>query len=698
MPKLQPGRVAVHRLNRAEYTNAVRDLLALDVDVQWLLPADDSGYGFDNIADVLSVSPVLLERYLSAARKVSRLAVGDPKIRADVQIYEVPPLLEQDHRMSEDLPFGSRGGTAIHHNFPLDGEYIIKVRLQRSGKFHDQDIMGISEPRQLEVLVDGQRVKMFTVGGAFPPSAPGVRKTPEEAKYYTTADAGLEVRVPLKAGPRLVGVTFPGENTMPEGGQQSDMMAFRYLNKRPEEILPYVARVTIEGPYNSKGAAETASRQKIFACHPAGSQDETACAKKIISTLARRAYRRPVTDADVQAALGLYEKGRKAGDFEAGVMRALQGLLVHPEFLFRIQSDPANLAAGTPYRISDLELASRLSFFLWSSIPDDQLLDVATKGQLKDPVMLEKQVRRMLADSRSNALVRNFAGQWLYLRNMKTVGPNAEIFPDFDENLREGFARETEMLFEDSLRNDRSVIGLLNADYTFLNERLAKFYGIPKIYGNEFRRITLADETRRGLLGQGSILTVTSYANRTSPTIRGKFLLENILGTPPPPPPPNVPSLKEQTGEDGVVLTMRQRMEQHRANPACAVCHARMDPLGFALENFNAIGQWRTTEGTASIDTSGVLPTGAKFNGPVELRKILLSHPEQFANTMTQKLLTYALGRGLDSYDLPGVRKITRSAAPDYKWSSIVLGIVKSVPFQMSTVRNGAQTQVARNQ
>jgi len=388
--------------------------------------------------------------------------------------------------------------------------------------------------------------------------------------------------------------------------------------------------------------------------------------------------------------MGLYEKGRKDGDFESGIMRAVQGLLVHPEFLFRIEADPANLAAGTPYRINDLELASRLSFFLWSSIPDEQLLDVAAKGQLKDPAVLEKQVRRMLADSRSSALVRNFAGQWLYLRNMKTAGPDPEIFPDFDENLREGFARETEMFFEDSLRNDRSVIGLLNADYTFLNERLAKFYGIPKIYGNEFRRVSLTGEERRGLLGQGSVLTVTSYANRTSPTIRGKFLLENILGTPPPPPPPNVPSLKEQGAGSGVVLTMRQRMEQHRANPACAVCHTRMDPLGFALENFNAIGQWRTAEGATPIDASGVLPTGTKFNGPVELRKILLSRPEQFASTLTQKLLTYALGRGLDYYDLPGVRKITRAAAPDYKWSSIVLGIVKSVPFQMSTVKNGA--------
>jgi len=685
--KLQPGKVSVHRLNRAEYTNAIRDLLGLDVDVDALLPVDDSGYGFDNIADVLSVSPMLLERYLSAARKVSRLAIGDPNIRADIQTYDVPPLLMQDQRMSEDLPFGSRGGVAIRHNFPLDGEYVIKVRLQRAGKFHDEDILGITEPHQLEVRVDDARLKVFTIGGVYPTPVPGVRKVGEEAKYYRTADAGLEVRFPVKAGSRLVGVDFVDETAEPEGGLQSSMAAFRYLNKKYEQILPYVASVTFEGPYNPKGAADTLSRQKIFTCHPAGSADEISCAKTILSRLARRAYRRPITDADIQPILALYKKGREKGDFEAGIMRAMQGILVYPEFLFRIESSPPNLGAGTPYKISDLELASRLSFFLWSSIPDETLLDVASRGQLKDPAVLDQQVRRMLADSRSKALVRNFAGQWLYLRNMRTVGPDPTTFPEFDDNLREGFARETTLFLEDNLTADHSVLELLNANYTFVNERLARFYGIPGVYGSTFRRVGLSGEERRGLLGQGSILTVTSYANRTSPTIRGKWLLENFLGTPPPPPPPNVPSLKEQSPESGKVLTMRQRMEQHRANPACAVCHTRMDPLGFALENFDGIGQWRTAEGSTSIDASGVLPDGTKFNGPVELRKILLSHPEQFATTVTQKLLTYALGRGVEYYDLPSVRKIVHAAAPEYKWSSLILGIVKSVPFQMSTVK-----------
>ena len=693
--KLQPGRVSVHRLNRAEYINAIRDLLGVDVNVEALLPADDSGYGFDNIADVLSVSPMLLQRYLSAARKVSRLAVGDPGIPTDVQTYDVPPLLMQDHRMSEDMPFGSRGGIAVQNNFPLDGEYVMKIRLQRSGAFHDQDILGISEPRQLEVRLDGERLKMFTIGGKYPPSPPGMRKTGDEAIYYRTADSSLELRFTAKAGSRLVAVDFPDETVESEGGLQSRAAAFRFLNKRAEDVSPYVAKVTIEGPYNAKGATDTPSRRKIFVCHPAGSADELACAKKILSGLARRAYRRPVTDGDVQALLGLYQKARQDGDFEAGITRALQGMLVYPEFLFRIENDPPNLAAGTPYKISDLELASRLSFFLWSSIPDDTLLDAAARGQLKDPAVLEQQVRRMLADSRSKALVRNFAGQWLYLRNMRTVGPDPMAFPEFDENLREGFARETELFIEDNLREDRSVINLLNANYTFVNERLARFYGISNIYGSSFRRVTLSNDERKGLLGQGAILTVTSYANRTSPTIRGKWLLENFLGTPPPPPPPNVPSLKEQNAQSGAILTMRQRMEAHRANPACAVCHTRMDPLGFALENFDAIGQWRTTEGNTPINTSGVLPDGTKFNGPVELRKILLSHPEQFANTVTEKMLTYALGRGVEYYDLPSVRKVMRAAAPDYKWSSLIIGIVKSVPFQMSTVKTAVSQTLA---
>jgi len=692
--KLQPGRVSVHRLNRAEFTNAIRDLLALDVDVNSLLPADDSGYGFDNIADVLSVSPRLLERYLAAARKVSRLAIGDPSIRADVRTYDVSPLLMQEGRMSEDLPFGSRGGIAIRHHFPLDGEYVVKVRLQRAGKFHDEDILGLSEAHQMEVRLDDSRLKAFSVGGAFPPTPPGTRKTGAEADYYRTADSGLEIRFQAKAGSRLVAVDFLEENAMPEGGLQSSMAAFRFLNKRSEQILPYVTRVSLEGPYNSKGVAETASRQRIFSCHPAGAAEELPCAKQILATLARRAYRRPVADSDVQSLLALYQKGREKADFEAGIMRAVQGILVYPEFLFRVEREPANAAAGSAFKISDLELASRLSFFLWSSIPDETLLDLAARGQLRDPAVLEQQVRRMLADPRSRSLVQNFAGQWLYLRNIGTAGPDPIIFPDFDDSLREAFAQETTLFLEENLRADRSVLNLLTADYTFVNERLARFYHIPNVYGTSFRRVNLQDEERRGLLGQGAILTVTSYANRTSPTIRGKWLLENILGTPPPPPPPNVPSLKEQTAESGKILTMRERMEQHRANPACAVCHARMDPLGFAMENFDGIGQWRTAEGSSTIDSSGVLPDGTKFNGPAELRKILLKNPDQFAATLTTKLMTFALGRGVEYYDLPSVRQIMRASAPDHKWSSLIIGIVKSVPFQMSTVKAAAaQTQ-----
>ena len=689
----QPGRVAVHRLNRAEYTNAIRDLLGVDVDVESLLPADDSGYGFDNIADVLSVSPMLLERYLSAAAKVSRLAVGDRGIRPNIETYDVSQVLAQDYRMSEDLPFASRGGVAFRHNFPLDGEYVIKVRLQKAGKQHDGDILGLSEPHQVEVWLDGERLKQFTIGGGQPAGAEP-RSRGDEIKYRRTADSVLEVRFQAKAGPRLVGVDFVDDTVAAEGALQSNVSTFRYLNKKTDQVLPYVAKVIFEGPYNVRGVGDTPSRQKIFTCRPTRAEDELPCAKNILWTLARRAYRKPVTDAEVRPLLTLYETGSKKDGFEAGITLALQGMLVYPDFLFRVESNPAKLAAGAAYSISDLELASRLSFFLWSSLPDEALLDVAARGKLKDPAVLEQQVRRMLADPRSRALVSNFAGQWLYLRNMRTVAPDSNAFPAFDENLREGFARETELFMEDNLRADHSVLDLLNAKYTFVNERLARFYGIPNIYGGDFRRVKLSGDERAGLLGQGSILTVTSYANRTSPTIRGKWLLENILGTPPPPPPPNVPALKEQSAENGKILTMRQRMEAHRANPACSVCHSRMDPLGFALENFDAIGQWRTAEGPTHIDASGQLPDGTKFDGPAELRKILLRHPDQFVTTVTKKLLTYAMGRGVEYYDLPTVRQIMREAAPgDYRWSSLILGIVKSVPFQMATVK----TAVAQN-
>jgi len=678
-----PGRPAVHRLNRAEYSNAVRDLLAVDVDAGSMIPADDSGHGFDNIGDVLTVSPSLLDRYLSAARKIARLAVGDPDIRPYVEEYTVPRSLKQDARMAEDLPFGSRGGVAVRHYFPLDGEYEIKIRLQRE---EEGDILGsLGELHRIDLRLDEARIKLFEIGRESAEES----KEPGKEAYIRTADAGLEVRVPVKAGSRSVGVTFVKDTLQAEGLTQF---------VRLEDRMPYVGSVIISGPYNAKGSGETASRSRIFVCRPSspGTANDEVCAKQILSTLARRAYRRPVTDAQMQELLSLYRTGGTEGGFEAGIEMALQGILVSPDFLFRVERDPANVAADTSYRIGDLELASRLSFFLWSSIPDDELLDLAESGRLKEPAVLESQVRRMLADSRAKALVRNFAGQWLYLRNLGTARPDPKAFPEFDENVRQALQQEIDLFLESiMLREDRSVADLLDADYTFLNDRLARFYRIPNIYGSQFRRVKLGDENRKGLLGKGAVLLVTSYPTRTSPTLRGKWVLENIMGTPPPPPPPNVPSLKDDKDVQG--LTMRQRMEQHRANPACAVCHTRMDPMGFALENFDAIGQFRTTMGgeKTPIDVSGVLPDGTKFEGPAELRRILLSNPEQLATAATEKLLIYALGRGLEHTDSPVIRKIVReaavgtgessanSSARPYRWSSIILGIAKSMPFQM---------------
>ena len=708
LTKPNPGRpAAVHRLNRTEYTNAIRDLLATEIDGNALLPADDAGYGFDNIGDVLSVSPMLLERYMGAARKVSRLAIGDPALRPVAVTYEIPKLLMQDDRMSEDLPFGSRGGIAIHHRFPLDGEYNVKINLARNSREY---IRGLTRPHQVDVLLDGAKIRQFTFGGEHKGKSGPIYSSANnellgdsvQEVYEHTADAGLEFRIPVKAGTRLLGIVFPKETLEPEGLVLPRESGFDIA--RNKYIDPGVGSVIIGGPYDIKGLGETASRRKIFVCRPqiraangrerSDNIGEQACARKILATLARRAYRRPVTNGDVQGLLNFYKVGRKDGDFDAGIGTALQMILASPDFLIRIERDPPNAASDTAYRISDLELASRLSFFLWSSIPDDELLNLAERGKLKDPVVLEQQVRRMLGDARSKALISNFAGQWLYLRNLRMVSPDPKAFPDFDENLREAFQQETELYFENMLREDRSVLELLTANYTFLNERLARHYGIPNVYGSHFRRVTLSDENRKGLLGQGSVLTVTSYSARTSPTLRGKWLLENILGSPPPPPPANVPSLKDRS-EDGKILSVRQQMEQHRANPACAVCHTRMDPLGFALENFDAIGQWRTTSGVTNtpVDSSGVLPDGTKFNGPAELRKILLSHPQDFATTIIEKLLTYGLGRGLEYYDEPAVRLVMREAASsNYRWSSILLGIVKSTPFQMRKSREPATT------
>ena len=658
-----PGRPAAHRLNRAEYANAVRDLLGLEVDGRALLPADESGYGFDNIGDVLSLSPGLLERYLLAAAKVSRQAVGDPTLRPTTAIYKTSPLLAQDGRVSDDLPFGSRGGLAVRHHFPLDGEYLLKVSLRGRAR----------APHQLEIRVDRERVATFALGERPP----------------------LEIRLPVAAGTRLVGVSFAGTigQSLPVDARPPPppITSFAYT-LYPN--APAVDQVEIVGPYDGVVPADTPTRRRIFVCYPSTAQAEDArrCAGEVVTALATRAYRRPATEADVGALLAAYEAGRRDGGFEDGIRWAIEALLVSPKFLFRIEEQPATVTPDTPYRIDDLDLAARLSFFLWSSIPDAELLDLAAEGRLSNPRVLEHQVRRMLDDARSGALVENFAGQWLYLRNLRAVAPDATQFPEFDDNLRTAFRRETELFFDDQLRGDHSVRELLSADYTFVNERLARHYGIPNVYGNHFRRVTWPDDRRAGLLGQGSLLTVTSYPHRTSPVVRGKWLLENLLGAPPPPPPPDVPTLEEPTDRERAP-GMRARMAQHRSNPVCASCHARIDPLGFALENFDAVGRWRATDGGAdtSIDASGTLPDGAAFDGPAAFRAALLAEPwaGEFTRTVTEKLLTYALGRGLEFYDAPVVRQIVRDAEPEaHRWSSLILGIVKSVPFQMRRAEN----------
>ena len=688
----QPGRTETfHRLNRAEYQNAVRDLLAIDIDVSALLPADDAdAHGFDNMADVLSVSPALLERYMSTARKISRLAVGSAPPQAAVETYRVPLLLYQDDRLSEDLPFGSRGGIAIRHRFPVDGEYSLKLRLQRT---YTDYIRGLGTPQQLDVRVDGALIKRFTVGGGAPPHAKAVPASfagntplfghPDWEVYVLEADNNLEVTFPATAGQRVVGISFERKLSEPEGVLQPRQTGFPLAINERWDGNAAVATVEIGGPYSVDGPGDTASRRRIFVCHPDRGADDTPCAREILSRLAHRAYRRPVTEGDVETLLGFYEDRRRTDGFEAGIQLALQRMLADPEFIFRVERDPVGVTPGGSYHVSDLTLASRLSFFLWSSIPDGELLDLAVRGELSNPAVLEQQVRRMLADRRSTALVDNFVGQWLLLRNIPNVTPDPIAFPTFDENLRAAFTRESELFVESIMRGDRSVVELLSADYTFVNERLAAHYGIPGIYGNRFRRITLGGAQRGGLLGHGSLLTVTSYPNRTSPVLRGKWVLENALGTPPPAPPADVPPLPDR-GEGGQPATVRELMEQHRANPVCAGCHAPMDPLGFALENFDAIGRWRTIDARAPIDASGVLPTGAEFEGPSGLRALLVSNPEQFVRTVTEKLLAYALGRGVEYYDYPTVRQIVREAArTEYRWSSIVLGIVESPPFQM---------------
>jgi mono/diheme cytochrome c family protein len=672
--KPNPGDLpTLHRLTRTEYHNAIRDLLALDdlpkeMDYTLLLPSDNASSGFDNIADLLYVSPATMERYLDASTKISRLAVGDPAMPLMVNIYRTPLEGPQDSQV-EDLAFGTRGGTAIRSYFPLDGEYEINIELAGAAR----------DTHQLEVTVDGERKQIVTLGGN---AGRGGRGAAGGGRGGRGGASPTDFRIAVKAGPRLIGVTFV---------QKTEALdeATLHPRQRSRGTQPAIAAVTIRGPYNVTSPGDTPSRQRIFTCRPANAAAEPACARQILSTLARRAYRRPVTDKDIATLLTFYDNGRKERDFDLGIQRALERLLVSPQFLYRIERDPAGAVPGSVHTVSDLELASRLSFFLWSSIPDDELLNVAAAGKLKQPDVLEQQVKRMLADPRSESMVNNFAAQWLYLRDVDLKAPDLFVFRDFDEGLRTSFEKETQLFLDSILRENRSVLELLTANYTFVNERLAKHYGIPNIRGAEFQRVTFPkDSPRGGLLGQGGILLLTSYSTRTSPVLRGKYILENLLAAAPPPPPATVPSLKTESAKSGEPIPLREAMAQHRTDPACANCHARMDPIGFAMENFDAIGKWRDHDGSSAIDVVSKLPDGTVVDGLEGVKQLLLNDPQRFVGAMTQKLLMYGIGRNVQYYDLPAVRKIVRDAASsNYKFDALVLGVVNSAPFQMRTVK-----------
>jgi hypothetical protein len=666
----------LHRMNRTEYSNVIFDLLGVRVDPSQYMPPDDSTRGFDNIAGALTLSPALLEGYVSAAGKVSRLAIGSTKTDSE-SVFLVPSDTSQDYHV-EGLPFGTRGGLLMEHEFPADGEYEFKIWPVNLGNMNNNRAFGDVRGEKLKILVDGEQIKEFDWDS-------------EIGRGAAVINGTEPVRVKIPAGRHAVGVTFLARQYAP-----GNDLNRHFLRSTLETgglpgytFYPHVGKMAIRGPFSPAGASETESRRRIFVCEPANAGEETACAREIVSTVARRAYRRPATSEDLEILMSFYQQGRNEGSFDSGIEMALRRILADPQFLFRKEAEPAGLAEGEAYRISDLELASRLSFFLWSSIPDDELIELASESRLRDPAVLERQVRRMLADARSERLVENIAGQWLGLRSLDSFVPVASLYPDFDDNLRQALRRETEMFFASIVREDRPVTELLDADYTFLNERLAKHYGIPNIYGSNFRRVQLGDDfsQRRGLLGKGSFLTVSSYPNRNSPVVRGVTVMRMFLGVEPPPPPPNVPDLPPQANNlrGGAKPTMRQQMEAHQVRADCVQCHRIMDPIGFSLENFDAIGRWRTQEDGSAIDPSGQLVDGSELNGVEGLRQALISYTPQFTRLATEKMMIYALGRGTEYYDMPLIRRIVREAeGNDYRFSSIVLGIARSDPFQKS--------------
>jgi len=693
--KSYPGRYVLHRLNRTEYANAVRDLLDVRIDVSELLPSDGGDFGFDNIATALTTSPLLLERYLTAALRISELAVGDPEAEPGTATFSIGTVVSQGQHV-EGLPLGTRGGLLAQYDFPADGEYVFYGRLLRTVAEGYMGVEGQETPHQFIVTLDGKQVFAAPIGGKedHESSSKNIVISREEIDKRMTSP-----RIKVTAGPHEVGFTFIERPTQEQNMWQPVLRDS--LEAHNPSGIPRLRTGNIVGPYNVSGISETASRKRLFTCKPKTGAQETPCAAEILSGVARRAFRRPATAADIKRPMEFYDDARKeGGDFNAGIRAGLARILASPAFVFRAEEDPVALPPGAPHRISDVELASRLSFFLWSSIPDDELLNLAIAGRLREPRVLEGQVRRMIADERADSLMTQFTGQWLQLRNLDKVTPDLLMFPDFDDNVRQAFRRETELFFTSIVRENRSVLDVLDADYTFLNERLARHYGIQGVYGSRFRRVTVTDPNRRGLLGQGSFLSLTSVANRTSPILRGKFVISNLLNTPPLPPPANVPLLEESAPKDRP-STVREQLELHRANPVCASCHRNIDPVGFALENFDAVGQWqeKTREGL-KIDSAGVLSDGTAVDGPVALRNALLARPDVFAGTVTEKLMIYALGRGLEPADMPVVRNIINGAAKkDYAMQSIILGIVESYPFQRRTklTDNGAVKTVAQS-